>query len=176
MNNQAVGEHFDLSRNKSLRTLETTSASITAAGDAASSFLKAVLTTVAPALPLDVVIAYGNRDVGYFVSDCPKGVLPRQEKGGDSALRHAGQFKVFREMYMAREFRLILCADVHDWIVERAVRVLERIVDTEKKNWRLDYLPCEPLIISEVRSLCTLRGCNPVGAFKRERYVQGSAL
>ena len=162
-----MGEHFDLSRNKSLRTLETTSESIAVAGDAASGFLKTVLTTVAPALPLDV---------GYSVSNCPKSILPYRWEGGDNAIHHAGQFKVFREMYMVREFRLILCADVHDWIVERAVRVLERIVDTEKKNWRLDYLPCEPLIISEVRSLCTLRGCNPVGAFKRERYVQGSAL
>ena len=176
MNNQAVGEHFDLSRNKSLRTLETTSESIAVAGDAASGFLKTVLTTVVPGLPLDVVIAYGNLDVGYSVSNCPKSILPYRWEGGDNAIHHAGQFKVFREMYKVREFRLILCADVHDWIVERAVRVLVRIVDTEKKNGRLDYLPCEPLIISEVRSLCTFRGYNPVGAIAGEWYIEGSAL
>jgi hypothetical protein len=176
VNNQAVGEHFDLSRNKSLRTLETTSESITVAGDAASGFLKKVLATVAPALPLDVVIAYGNRGVGYSVTDRPRGVLPCRGTGKDNALRHAGQFRVFNEMYKVREFRLILCADVHDWIVERAVGVLERIVETEKKNGRLDYLPCGPFIISEVRSLCTSRGRNPVGAVEGEWHIEGSAL
>ena len=175
MNNQTVGKHFDLSRNKSLRTLETTSASITVASDA-SRFLKAVLATVAPGLPLDVVVTYGNSDVGYFVSTGKGGVLPYSGTGGDNPLHHAGQFKVYREMYKAREFRLILCADVYGQIVERAVGVLERIVDTEKKNGRLDYLPCEPLIISEVRSLCTFRGCNHVGAVKGEWYIEGSAL
>ena len=103
-------------------------------------------------------------------------MLPCSGTGGENSLHHVGQFKVLSEVYKVREFRLILCADVHDRIVERAVGVLERIVKTEKENGRLDYLPCGPLIISEVRSLCTFRGCNPVSAVAGEWYIKASAL
>jgi hypothetical protein len=62
-----------------------------------------------------------------------------------------GRFKVIREMCGTREFRLVLCADVLDTISESAVQELERLVDVERENGRLDCLVCEPLIISEVR-------------------------
>ena len=61
-------------------------------------------------------------------------------------------------------FDLILCPnDVHD-----------RTVDAEKKNGRLYYLLHEPLIISEVRSVCTFRGDDPVS--KRGWCIPPSAL
>ena len=140
---------FDLSRNKSLRTLETTAWSITCAGDAASGFLKTVLSTIVPSLPLDVVITY---------CDCVLGVSGREIYRPSSlslpsarATHHLGRFKVFREMYEARKFRLVLCANVFGWAVERSMEVLEQAVEGEKARGGFDYLECEPLIISEVR-------------------------
>jgi hypothetical protein len=61
-------------------------------------------------------------------------------------------FKVVGEMYRVREFRLVLCANVQDCTMERTIRALEECVEAERKNGGLDYLPGEPLIISEMRS------------------------
>ena len=69
-----------------------------------------------------------------------------------SVLHHSERFKVFNEMYRVRDFRLVLCADVLGCIAESAVRKLDRIVKAERMIGGLDYLLCEPLIISEIRS------------------------
>ena len=66
-------------------------------------------------------------------------------------LVHPERFKVFNEIYMVREFRLVLCADVRGCDAEDATRALESIVEAERMNGGLDYLLCEPLIISETR-------------------------
>lgn len=59
---------------------------------------------------------------------------------------------VFRDMYEVREFRLVLCADVLDYMVGRAMRQSERVVGVERENGRLDYLACGPLIKGASRS------------------------
>ena len=61
---------------------------------------------------------------------------------------------MFGEMCGAREFRLVLHAGVLGCIAEGAVRRLERLVDVERENGRLDCLACEPLIVSEARAPC----------------------
>ena len=62
---------------------------------------------------------------------------------------------MFSEMYAVREFRLVFCADVFDDAIEDTMQALECILEEERKNGRLDYLPCEPLIFSEMRSHLT---------------------
>ena len=152
------GWHFDLSRNKSLRTLETTAASITAK-HAAQNFLTTVLSTISSPLPLDVIIDYDDVDVDrvrYLTSPgtftCP---LTLEDEITKNVLRHEQRFKLFREMYRVRGFRLVLCADVFNHSVGPAVQTLERLVRAEKEKGGLDYLRCEPLIISEKRTLQT---------------------
>ena len=49
-------------------------------------------------------------------------------------------------MHEVREFRFVLHADVLGYVVERAMRKLERVVGVEGRNGRLDYPGCEPLI------------------------------
>ena len=73
------------------------------------------------------------------------------EQETESAQHHQERFKVFREMYRVREFQLVLCADVPYCVTNRAMWALEDIVEAERKNGGLDYLACEPLIISERR-------------------------
>jgi len=58
-------------------------------------------------------------------------------------------FRLFREMHKARDFRLVLCADVCDCMVERAIRTLEYILIKMGVNGGLDYFLYKPLIISE---------------------------
>jgi hypothetical protein len=78
-------------------------------------------------------------------------------------LHHQKRFEMFHEMYMARGFRLVLCAGVHDCVVERAIQALECIVEAEKGDGGLDYLLCEPSVISEMRSPRTRVGDPHVG-------------
>ena len=160
--------NFNLSRNSSLRTLETTAISITDAGDTASGFLRAVLSTVTSPFLLDLLITYSG-----FVVYChmprnsrARHVLPSQRAA--EALNHRVRFKVYSEMYAVREFRLVICADVLGDAIEDTVRALECILEKERKNGGLDYLPCEPSIFTEMRSLRTrpmdslIGGCRPV--------------
>jgi len=129
--------------------------SITAAGDTASGFLRTVLSTVTSPLPLDLLINYDG-----FVVICHRPlyrsvdwILPSERAA--EALDHRKRFKMFSEMYAVREFRLVLCADVLDYAIEDTMRALECIVEKERMGGRLDYLPCEPLIFPEMRSLRT---------------------
>lgn len=152
---QAVRRHFDLSQNKSLRTLKTTAASIIYAGDTASDFLKTVLSTVTSPLPIDIVITYQDTDVDLTVWPWERPYRVRSslpEQMAENGIHHQERFRVFSEMYRVRKFRLVLCANVLYFIAERAMRVLEGIVEVERRKGRLDYLPCKPVITSEIRS------------------------
>ena len=172
--------HFNLSQNKSFQTLETTARSIATAGEAAPGFLKAVLSTIPSHLPLDVVITYQDFDVDYHVLTFTKSVRVygiSQEERAKNARHHQERFKVFNKMYGVREFRLVLCADVLDCIAKRAMRVLGGIVKAERKKGGLDYLACEPLIISETRVPRTRRtdwNCSLLR--EREWPIHASAL
>jgi hypothetical protein len=152
--NQASLQRFNLSQNKSLRTLETTAESITSARSTASNFLTTVLSTVASPVFLDVVIVYCDSDLdaspgcSYCRPDPVCFCRPRPELVVH-APRYLRQFRTFHEMHKTRDFRLVLCADVFDCIVERAIQRLKHIVDV---NGGLDYLLHKPLIISERRT------------------------
>ena len=159
--NQApVLQHFNLSRNGSLRTLEIMAESISAVEDTASNFLGTVLSTVTSPTPLDVVIVYQDVDLGGVRGcwlGCNSGpACPRhdsREGRDDDTMRYKQQFRVFREIHNARDFHLVLCADVSDSIVERAMQTLEHFVDAREVNGGLDYLLYKPLVMFERRTL-----------------------
>ena len=144
--------------------LETPAWTISVAGNTASGFLRAVLSTVTSPLPLDLLINYG-----VYVVSCHSPLHSRlhrispDERAAEAHV-HRERFKVFSEMYAVREFRLLLCADVLDYAIEDTVRALEWIVEEERMSGRLDYLPCEPLIFSEMRSHRTRPFNNQAGA------------
>jgi hypothetical protein len=147
-------QYFNLSQNRSLRTLETTAESITAARSTASNFLTTVLSTVTSPVLLDVVIVYGDFDLDASpsCSNCrpdPVCFCCWRSQAVVDAPRYKWQFGVFREMHEARDFRLVLCADVFEYTVDHAIRRLKRIV---KANGGLGYLLHKPLIISERRA------------------------
>ena len=58
-------------------------------------------------------------------------------------------------MSAVRDFRLVLCADVLDFMMEHAMRTLEQVVEMEEGKEGLGYLPCKPLVIFERRTLRT---------------------
>ena len=148
--NGPVSRRFDLSRSKSLRTLETTARSIDSARDA-PGFFKTVLSTTTPSLVLNVVITYRERDIGMKVRGRTLVSLRFISIPVTREVRYSKPFRLCKEMYEVREFQLVLCADVFGFIVDYAVRELELAVEEEKARGGLDYLQYEPPIISEMR-------------------------
>ena len=166
--NDRAPQGFDLSRNESLRTLETTADSISMAGDAAVDFLKTILSSVTSPAPLDVVVIYRERDFGGG-RPCPlcepdpvcfSHCGPPINSPIGNMLKHFlhnqhRRFRVFREMHSVREFRLVFCVDVVDCMMSHALRLLGNIFQDEEARREFDYLLYEPFIICERRMLRT---------------------
>jgi hypothetical protein len=157
---------FDLSRNLSLRTFETTADSISIAGDTAPDFLKTVLSSITSPAPLDVVIIYRERDFGGSkpCSRCipdpicfshygpPIGSLTN-EMLDHFLYSQQWRLRAFREMHSVREFRLVFCVDVVDCMTQHALQLLRRVLDRDMGEFH--YLSYEPSIICERRVLRT---------------------
>jgi hypothetical protein len=133
-----------LSRNKSLRQLKITAQSlIEALGDRAptttSSPLRAILSTIKSPAFSDVLVVYHAHDFYHAVYNKDR----RAELGEEDEWYHK-QFDAFREMYKARDFRLVL----RTWHVsDNSVRELERAVAAERARGGL------PLEISVTHTL-----------------------
>jgi hypothetical protein len=150
---------FDLSRIKSLRTLELQARSIInrqeplAPDHATLSFLRAVLSTIKSPAFSKVVVDYSDSDF--------RGVAPlpawnryriiTPDERAEEALWHRWLFEAFKEMYLVRDFQLALCAEVYDPVGEYTIRVLKQAIAVEVVEKRLDYLPSEPLVIYNPR-------------------------
>jgi hypothetical protein len=175
-NDRTFVQQLNLSGNKSLRALETTGESIGTAGNTASGFLKTVLSSVTSSAPLDVVVIY----LDYEICGRPYHDLEpfcsshsSQEVWDRNASYYKRQLRVFHEMYNTRDFRLVLCADVPDFMVEHAIEVLRRIGEAAKVMG-VGHL-YEPLVISERRILLTRRYDHNAG-YSKGWYVPASAL
>ena len=146
-------QKFDLSRNRSLRTLETTATSIHFAdelrGVSAFHFFKTVLSSITPSVPLDFAIIYWEPDLGH----CPDCYLRKRPSCFyhmfPSIVDRDQQVRVIQELHSVRDFRLVLRADCLDHTVDHCVRVLESIVGAVEEG--RGRLPHEPLIIPERR-------------------------
>ena len=161
---RSAPEGFDLSRNKSLRTLETTASSMFFSYDKGSNFLKATLSSIASPAPLEVVIIYQNED---FQSQTPcKLCAPQPSRDPDHycewfhssdrfSLGYESLLKVFRKMHSVRGFSLVLCLDVSDCMMRYALGELNRVLQQEERSGRLDYLLDGPVVTCERRVLRT---------------------
>ena len=81
---------------------------------------------------------------------------------------HQRLLRVFREMYDVRDFRLVLCADVSDCMVEHGIGVLEGVA-------KAGEFPREPLVIAERRTVRTRSTDYNVG-WARGGHIFASAL
>ena len=169
---------FNLSRNKSLRTLETTAESIKQAGDTASFLLKTVLFSITSPTPLDLVIIYRNTDLDgiQYNSRGFERVSIDNSWSEETDYEVRQQLRMLRKIQAVRGFRLVLCADVSDCMVEYAVEKLKRIVKVEKVTRGLGHLPYKPLIIAERRTIHTRSSDTRVGSLKCSGRMLASAL
>ena len=171
--NGPVSRRFDLSRNRYLRTLETTARSIGNARDA-PGFFKTVLSTIAPSLVLNVVITYRGGDLGLHLSGTERLVSVAYTIEPTCS----EQFRLFKGMYEVREFQPVLCANVFGFVVDYGVLTLKLAVEGEKVRGGSDHLHYEPLVISETRLPRSRRRDWQMGGYdtSARNYICASAL
>jgi hypothetical protein len=138
---------FDLSRNKSLRTLEIAASYINdGSPDPLSRFLKHVVSTITSSSFFEIIILYHFWDECYWCSDPP----PRtssQPRLLEDIYQHHRRFEAFREAHKVRNFQLVLCANVWGRVGGQEVQVLENIVAGEKSRTGFDGFSSDPLVI-----------------------------
>ena len=148
---------FDLSRNKSLRTLEVDARSVVCGQRSFASELRTILSTITSPGFSEVIVFYWECDFGgtRFDSDHTpnlwKKMTPAQR--AEEASWHRAVFEGIREMYAVRDFRLVLTVEVWDRLGEYAVGVVKQAVATEKAENRLDYLSSEPVVAYSPQSI-----------------------
>ena len=148
---EVSAENFNLSKNACFRTLRI-EPELAHLGEF-PTFLKNLLSTITSTLPLDVVVLHTEHEIGYPIMNHARGMILKDNRFfkrfqlmySDSEL-----FKLFRETYNERNFRLVLRAEVLERAEKYALERLERLVEEEAKDGGLDYLGCRPLIVSKV--------------------------
>ena len=144
-------QDFDLSRNKSLRSLEFPASDIDhvlndGLPGTTSSFLEHLLSTITSSASLEIRISYYDSDFRGVKSYRP--YLRKMSRAGiaEEASRHRRLFQALRKARKVRDFRLVLYAIVWGLGGEHHVRTLEQAVAEEKaKNGFDDSLP-EPSV------------------------------
>ena len=155
-------QDFNLSRNKSLRSLEFPASDIDRAlndglPDTASRFLEHLLSTITSSAPLKIIAIYCDSDFCGVKSYRPYLRKMSRADIAEEASRHRRLFQVLREARKVREFRLVLYAIVWGLEGEHHVRTLEQVVAKEKaKNGFDDSFP-EPLVRYDPRRHRTRR-------------------
>ena len=151
-------QDFDLSRNKSLRRLEVTARCVGATmrvdSFAMASSLKHALSTITSPIFSEVVAVYRDYDFGCIhchLNSAPTLYWPSPTLRAVVASEHRRRFEGFYEMHKARGFKLVLCVDVWDHLVEYAVRELECVITTEKVEGGLGALSSEPAVTRSPR-------------------------
>ena len=146
---------FDLSRMKSLRTIQVRAWSIDRALkdgslDAASNLLKHALSTIRAPSFFEVVVLYrwdDFRGVGSWKNpdQPPLRKMSPAEKAEES-LRHRRQFEVLRLVRNVRDFQLVLRAGVWDPVGEYSVRMLKEAIEEEKARGGFDEFLSQPFV------------------------------
>jgi len=133
-----------------------------------------VLSSITHSALLDVVIVYQEFDFNEVV-ESPNRWRSFEIKKGIPQNRQR-QFEVFHKMHKVRDFRLVFCADIFDFMTGNdAVEQLEHLVKKEEEKGGFDYLLHEPLVISGRRTPRSSHLDNKAG-WSVEMPISASAL
>ena len=147
-------QDFDLSRNKSLRTLEVTAHSIYSAlrigsPDTASNLLEHALSTVTSPVFSEVIVFFQDCDFRAVQSDIDcnplRGLSLAESAEEDS--RYRRQFEVYHNMRAARPFQLVMCASVWNGVGEYTVQTLKQAAVVEMRRRPFGNPFPDPLVI-----------------------------
>lgn len=153
---------FDLSRNKSLRALRVTTASIDGeflfhSQAVPTNLLTYALSTITSPVFSEVTVFYRDYDFRGVARNRSAPSKPficqmLPDEMAEDALWHCRGFDVFREMHKVRDFRLMLCPDVWDGIGWYSVRVLKDAVAEERAKGGFNNLSSEPTVVYSPRA------------------------
>ena len=138
-------QDFDLSRNKSLRSLEFPARSIDGSRRT-TSFLKYILSTITPSTCLKITLFYGEyhfHGVKSWRSGRPQ--LSKNQRKWEASGHHR-RFEILREVHKVRDFQLDLCATVWGCFGEEPVRMLEEAIAEEELKGGFAEFPCKPSV------------------------------
>jgi len=130
---------FDLSRHKSLRTLEIPASTIVHEG---LGLLTYVLPTITSPVFSKVIVIYQDYDFGVLSA------YPRRDEVEIEASCHCRQFEALHEIRKVRDFQVVLCADVRDHVREYVEGELKDAVAVEKAKKGADDFSSELSVIS----------------------------
>ena len=154
---------FDLSRNKSLRTIQIATWSLDDAlqacpRDIATSLLTYALSTITSSVFSYITVFYRDYATTSTYSSWPGQSIPElpYENGietwiAEEASRHDRRFGLFRTLHKVRDFRLVLCADVWNGAGEFSEQMLKKAVAAEKAERGFDGIFPEPLVTHNLR-------------------------
>jgi len=123
---------FDLSQNKSLRSLQVAASSIDgklmfgSLYQAPTDLLTYALSTITSPVFSEVTVFYRDYDFRGTPSRIRPFCMMLPDERAEDDLWHYRRFEVFRKMRKVRDFRLVLCADVWDRIGLYSVLKLTR--------------------------------------------------
>lgn len=140
-----------MSQNKALRTLETTTESITYAGYAAPGLLKTALSSLASPEMLSVVVIYRDWDLGAWApcSRCTGDPIFPLRFAPPSVCDFPQHLSTFRNMHSTRKFQLVLCLDIYGCMKDFGMQLLESVVKQEDADGEFEYLDSRPMITCE---------------------------
>ena len=135
---------FDLSRHKSLRTLEILASTIVSKG---LGLLTHVLPIITSPTFSKVIVIYRDYDFGVL------SVYPRvsPDEVETEASHRRRQLEALREIRKVRDFQVVLYADVRDHVRGYVERVLKDAVAVEKAKKGADNFFSELSVISSPR-------------------------
>ena len=141
---------FDLSRSKSLRTLQVPASSIDRDLNTTSSLLKQVLSTITSPSFFEVMIIFrwynfSGVESWQHPDKPPLHEVSRAESAAE-AQRHRRRFEVLREVHKVRDFRLVLDASVWGPASEYSMRMLKEAVAKEGAKKAFCGFLSEPLV------------------------------
>jgi len=133
-NRKALRKNFDLSKCRSLRSLEITGENIARCSDRTPRFLGDLLSTITSSVFSEVVIVLEDGDIH------------------DLRVFQCRLFSIARGMHEVKSFRLVISLEVWEGDRVCATEILKRHIDTEATKGGLDFLPCPPAIIFNTRA------------------------
>ena len=130
---EPIPQDFDLSKNRSLRSLEIAMKDISQCPDLTLRFFRDILSTITSSVFSDLVIVLEERTTRYA-----------------DFFQHA-LFTLVRRVYEARPFRLVFSLETRHDDREHTVGMLKKYIDAEAAAGGLNFLPCPPVILSSTR-------------------------
>ena len=145
---------------------------------ACASMLRRAFSTITSPVFAEVIVLFRDGDfpsMDYHLCGSPGYCPPPGPYFSEVASNRRKVFEVLHEIHGIRDFKLVLCADVWGYLVERAVRQLKWAVANQWVERESDSLSPRPLVTSSPRGILPAPGEEWDYKIKAARWVHAWA-